>query len=229
MSNHARPVKRFLVTPDVHGTTNYLEWSDIGLLPPVWSYSPKQHDFHAVNVEDIAYRSDTEMIIGVRAPLVNRTSGNAYYFVATNLAAFLPAAKWTRPLQGVSAAREMDLGGMGIRSIKWCASGLTNAQGRPVQRYLVLAGTANSGPLQREPARQPFALYAWDGSTADGVARPRLLLADLNGYAVRPEGVELIKAGGQWHILFVEDRFLTPGYGTRNAIHWPVAILGPVP
>ena len=228
-SNHAPPVKRFLATPDVRGTAIYLEWSDVGMLPPVWTYSPKQHDFHSVNVEDIAYRSDTEMIIALRAPLVNRTSGNAYYFVATNLATFLPASKWTRALQGISAARQMDLGGMGVRSIKWCADGLTNAQGQQVQRYLILAGPANGGPLQREATRQKFALYAWDGSSKEGVARPQALIPDLNGYAIRPEGVELINAAGQWRILFVEDRFVTPGYGTRNAIHWPVTILGPVP
>ena len=169
------------------------------------------------------------MVIGLRAPLVNRTSGNAYYFVATNLAAFLPASKWTRPLQGLSAARQMDLGGMGIRSIKWCANGLTNPQGQPVQRYLVLAGNANGGPLYREATRQRFALYSWNGSSANGVAKPHLLIPDLNGYAIRPEGVELIKAAGQWRILLVEDRFVTPGYGTRNAIHWPLSILGPVP
>ncbi|HKQ36934.1 MAG TPA: hypothetical protein VJ063_02585, partial [Verrucomicrobiae bacterium] len=228
-SNHARPLKRFLVTPDVSGTTNYLEWSDAGMLPPVWTYSPKQHDFHAVNVEDIAYRSETEMIIGLRAPLVNRTNGNAYYFVVTNVAAFLPASKWTRSLQGMSGAREMVLGGLGIRSIKWCAQGLTNAQGQPVQRYLILAGNANGGPIQREATRQKFALYAWDGSNANGIATPHVLIADLNGYAVRPEGVELINVAGQWRVLFVEDRFVTPGYGTRNVIHWPVSILGAVP
>lgn len=228
-NNHARPLKRFIVTPDVHGTTNYLEWSDVGMLPPVWTYSPKQHDFHAVNVEDIAYRSGTEMIIGLRAPLVNRTNGNAYFFVVTNVAAFLPASKWTRPLQGISEARQMALGGMGIRSIKWCPNGLTNAHGQPVERYLVLAGNANGGPLQREATRQKFSLYAWNGATTNGVAIPQLLIADLNGYTVRPEGIELISAAGQWRILFVEDRFLASGYGTRNAVHWPLSILGPIP
>jgi hypothetical protein len=34
---------------------------------------------------------------------------------------------------------------------------------------------------------------------------------------------------GQWRILFVEDRYRATGYGTRNAVHWPVNILGEVP
>src|SRR5262245_45524911 len=106
----------------------------------------------------------------------------------------------------------MALNGMGIRSIKWCPSGLTNTQGNNVARYLVLAGNANGGPIQRENARQKFAVYAWDGSITNGVAAPQLLIADLNGYAVRPEGVEIITVNGDPRILFVEDRFLTPGY-----------------
>ena len=28
--------------------------------------------------------------------------------------------------------------------------------------------------------------------------------------------------------FLAEDCFLATGYGTRNAIHWPVTILGPV-
>lgn len=56
-------------------------------VPGVWHYSPKQHDFHSINIEDIAFRSSTEMVLGLRAPLVSRTTGNAYYFVATDLSA----------------------------------------------------------------------------------------------------------------------------------------------
>jgi hypothetical protein len=130
---------------------------------------------------------------------------------------------------GCAAVREkMNLGGLGIRSIKWCPSGLTNANGNQVARYLVLAGNANGGPLAREKVRQKFSLYAWDGTSASGVAHPQLLIDDLQGYAVRPEGVEIIQVNGQQRLLFVEDRFQSIGYATRNAVHWPVSILGPV-
>ena len=131
--------------------------------------------------------------------------------------------------QGISGPRQMVLNGKSIRSIKWCTSGLTNAQGQTVARYLVQAGNANGGPILREAPRQKFSLYAWDGSISGGVASPQLLIADLNGYAVRPEGVDLMNINGEWRILFVEDRFVTPGYATRNAIHWPVSILGAIP
>ncbi|MBN2507948.1 MAG: hypothetical protein JXQ71_14780 [Verrucomicrobia bacterium] len=227
--NLTQPYKRFDAVADLDQTKVHLVWQDIGLIPPVWMYSPKQHDFHALNVEDIAYRTDTEIILGLRAPLVSRTSSNAYYFTVTSLAAFLPDGGWTNgQAAGISGAYEMDLGGLGIRSIKWCSAGLTNAQGTQVARYLVLAGNANGGPLVREKLRQQFSLYAWDGTSTGGVAHPQLLIADLIGYAVRPEGVELINVDGQWRILFVEDRFQSTGYATRNALHWPVSIMGTV-
>ena len=48
-------------------------------------------------------------------------------------------------------------------------------------------------------------------------------------YAIRPEGIDIMRVGNEWRLLFVEDRYLATGYGTRNAIHWPVNILGIVP
>lgn len=225
-NNHSQPLKQFLATADVRGTNMYLEWRNVGMLPATWRYSPKQHDFHAINIEDVAFRSTNEMVFGLRAPLSNRTNGNAYYFVATNLATFLPAGGWTNgPCQGVGGPYEMNLGGLGIRSIKWCPHGLTNASGQGVQRYLVLAGNANGGPLVREKLRQKFSLLSWDGNTAH---QPTLLLDDLIGYAIRPEGVEIINVNGEWRLFFVEDRFQARGYATRNALHWPVSILGAV-
>jgi hypothetical protein len=88
--------------------------------------------------------------------------------------------------------------------------------------------SANGGPLEKETVGERFSLYAWDGSSTGGVARPQLLISDLAGYAVRPEGVEVINVGGQWRVLFVEDRFQSTGYATRNAVHWPVSILGTI-
>ena len=120
----------------------------------------------------------------------------------------------------------MNVGGLGIRSVKWCPTGLTNAQGTQVARYLVLAGNANGGPLVRENVRQKTSLYSWDGNPAH---QPTLLIEDLFGYAIRPEGVDLINVNGEWRLLFVEDRFQSTGYATRNAVHWPVNILGDIP
>jgi len=91
------------------------------------------------------------------------------------------------------------------------------------------AGPANGGPLEKELVGEKFSLYAWDGTPGTGnVATPQLLIDDLRPFAIRPEGVDLIQVAGQWRILFVEDRFKATGYGTRNAIHWPVSILGSV-
>ena len=119
----------------------------------------------------------------------------------------------------------MNLGGLGIRSIKWCPDGLTNSAGAAVQRSLIVAGAANGGPLIRELSGQKFSLYSWTGNTADA---PQIVMQNLQGYAVRPEGIDIMRVGNEWRVLFVEDRFLATGYGTRNAIHWPVTILSPV-
>jgi hypothetical protein len=72
-------------------------------------------------------------------------------------------------------------------------------------------------------------LYAWDGSPGTGnVAAPQKLIDELGPYSTRPEGVDLIQIDGQWRVIFVEDRYRAKGYGTRNAVHWPISILGTV-
>jgi hypothetical protein len=91
---------------------------------------------------------------------------------------------------------------------------------------LFLAGLANGGPLQREQLKQKFSLYSWTGNVTDSPAK---LIDDLSGYAVRPEGVDIMNVNGEWRLLFVEDRYLAEGYGRRNAIHWPMTIVGNVP
>ena len=223
--NHPAPRKTFDAVADINRTDVHFTWEGIGDIPPVWQYSPKQHDFHSINIEDIAFRSSSEMILGLRAPLANRTKGNAYYFRVSNVGDFL-SGPWTaqQPVTGISGPHEMDLGGLGIRSIKWCPQLGPGGVGR----YLIVAGNANGGPLIRENARQLSALYAWDGTSSGNVASPQVLIPDLFGYAVRPEGVDLINVGGVWRVLFVEDRFQSEGYATRNAIHWPLSILGMV-
>jgi hypothetical protein len=90
--------------------------------------------------------------------------------------------------------------------------------------YLIIAGPADGGPLEKETFGQRFTLYSWDGTTA-----PTALIPDLRRYTDRPEGVALIEVGGETRVLFVEDRYWASGYGTRNAVHWPLAILPTVP
>lgn len=108
---------------------------------------PQQHDFHSINIEDIAYRSSTEMVIGLRAPLTGRTYGNAYYFVVTNMVWFLYTS-WPAgaSLAEIAGPYEMNLNGLGIRSIKWCPQLGPGGAGR----YVVQAGNANGGALARE-------------------------------------------------------------------------------
>ena len=66
----------------------------------------------------------------------------------------------------------------------------------------------------------------WTGETNN---QPNLLIADLLPYSVRPEGIDLIWVNGECRILFVEDRYQATGYATRNAVHWPIDILGQIP
>lgn len=83
---------------------------------------------------------------------------------------------------------------------------------------------ANGGPLENETVGERFSLYAWDGTSA-----PARLVEDLGSYTVRPAGLTLLTVSGAPRLLFVEDRFLATGYGTRDAIHWPLAILDQAP
>jgi len=89
--------------------------------------------------------------------------------------------------------------------------------------YLIIGGPANGGPLEKETVGEQFSLWSWQGP---GGPVPVRVIADLRPYAVRPEAVTIIQVNGQSRILFGEDRFRAVGYGTRNAIHWPISILG---
>jgi hypothetical protein len=160
----------------------------------------------------------TESSIGFRSPLRNRTTGNAYYATITNQASFLPAAGWVAntPAAGVSAPAELDLGGRGFRSIEWCPS--LGAQGL----YLIIAGPADGGPLEKEVTGGVFSVYGWRGPGNV----PVQLIADLRRYAVRPEAIDVIVIGSETRLLFLEDRFRGQGYAARNGVHWPLSILG---
>lgn len=215
-----------------------MEWQEIGIVPAVWQHSPKQHDFHPVNLEGLAYRSPTEMIIGLRSPLTgtsplfrSRQTGNTLYFLVNNVGQFLPVGPWGpgATLPGITGPRQLNLAGQGIRSIEWCPNGLVNAQGQTVARYLIIAGPANGGPLEKEIFGEKYSLYVWDGSPGAGnIATPQKLIDDLRPYTIRPEGVDLVQVDGQWRLMFVEDRYRATGYGTRNAVHWPISILGTI-
>jgi len=85
-------------------------------------------------------------------------------------------------------------------------------------------GTRQGNNLQREQYRQKFSLYSWTGNNA-----PTKLIDDLWRYSIRPEWVDVINVGQADRLLFVENRYLGTGYATRNAIHWPLSILGTVP
>jgi hypothetical protein len=94
---------------------------------------------------------------------------------------------------------------------------------------LITGASANEGPLEKETFGERFSLFAWDGSPGpNNVAMPQKLIDDLGPYTTRPEGVDLIQIDQQWRVIFVEDRYRAKGYGTRNAVHWPISILGTV-
>jgi hypothetical protein len=217
-ANHGNERNSFIAAAR-NNTTIDLRWRWRTQSPAVWDYSPKLHDGHALNIEAIAYRSATEMIIGLRSPLsTDRVTGNALYFRVTDLAAFLPAGGWTGAAAGITGPQQMDLNGQGLRSIEWCPGIGPGGTGR----YLIIGGPANGGPLEKETFGEKFSLYSWDGGVG---TTPTRVINDLRPYAVRPEGVDMITVGGQSRVIFVEDRFLAQGYGSRNAIHWPVSIL----
>lgn len=204
----------------------FLHYTNLGEEPAVWRYSPKQQDFHPISVEGLAIKSQSEIVVGLRSPLSNRTTGNAYALVFDNTGnAMLPASGvWTAAAGtaapgGVPALIQLDLNGQGIRSIQWCPT-VKNAGGTD-GAYLIIGGAANGGPLKNETSRQVFSLYRWDSTTAT----PVRMVADLSPYAVRPEGVNLMTLNGEKRLIFVEDRFKAQGYDTQNGVHWPLRAL----
>ncbi|MDB6173843.1 MAG: chromosome condensation regulator [Chthoniobacteraceae bacterium] len=198
------------------GTGIYLHYANLGEEPAVWRYSPKQQDFHPISVEGFAVKNSSEMLVGLRSPLSNRTSGNAYVFVFSNAGnAFLPGV-WNGPALGLQSVKQLNLNGQGIRSIQWCPQ-LNSGAGA----YLIIGGAANGGPLKNETSRQVFSLYQWDSITA----LPVLRVADLAAFAVRPEGINIISLNNTLRAIFVEDRFKAQGYDTQNAVHWPLGAL----
>ena len=227
------PVKFFQAgTNHLTGTGIYLHYTNLGSEPAVWRYSPKQQDFHPISVEGMAVKSQTEIVVGLRSPLTNRTTGNAYAFVFSNTGnAMLPTAGWVAPAPGQPAIpsqqglpRELNLNGQGIRSVQWCP-GLRNVAdvaGSPATgAYLIVGGASNGGPLKNETTRQKFSLYRWDNTNV----QPVKVVDDLSGFAVRPEGVNVITLNGQLRVIFVEDRFKAEGYDTQNSVHWPLSAL----
>ncbi len=99
-------------------STVYLHYANTGTEPAVWTYSPKSGDNHPVSVEALAYRSANEMIVGLRSPMSNRTTGNALYYAVNNVANFLPAANWAGAAANVGLPQQINLNGQGFRSIQ---------------------------------------------------------------------------------------------------------------
>lgn len=202
---------------DLTKTGVFLHYANLGEEPAVWRYSPKQQDFHPISVEALAIRSQTEMVVGLRSPLTNRTTGNAYAFVFSNAGnALFPPGGWTAPAVVPQSMKQLNLNGQGIRSIQWCPQ-INNGAGA----YLIIGGPSNGGPLKNETGRVKFSLYRWDNVTAV----PVRVVPDLAPFAVRPEGVNLISLNGEKRLIFVEDRFRAEGYDTQNAVHWPLQAL----
>ena len=199
----------------------FLHYVNLGEELAVWRYSPKQQDFHPISVEGLAIKSQSEIVVGLRSPLNNRTTGNAYALVFSNASnAMLPSSGvWTAAAGGFQSLKQLDLNGQGIRSIQWCPA-VKNAGGTN-GAYLIVGGAANGGPLKNETGREKFSLYRWDSITAT----PVRVVADLSPYAVRPEGVNIITLNGEKRILFVEDRYKAQGYDTQNGVHWPISVL----
>jgi hypothetical protein len=219
--NHAGQRNSLVAAPGTNATLLYLSWRFRTNSLAVWDYSPKDHDNHPINIEGIAFRSTNEMIIGLRSPLAtDRRTGSALFYRVTNTTACLPpGGGWSGLPTDVSGPHALDLDGLGFRSIGWFPGLGTNGTGR----YLIIAGPADGGPLEKETFGQRFALYSWDGTSA-----PTALIPDLRRYSDRPEGAALIQVGGETRILFAEDRYWGSGYGTRNAVHWPVSVLGTI-
>jgi hypothetical protein len=230
-ANNAVTTKLFEVSSAIDQVTptNYLTYRNIGREPAVWEYSPKQNDLRSVNIEGFTYKplgiTAEEMIIGLRSPLTARTTGNAIYFrAASPISTFLPAVGgWAGVAAGLNTGLDqLNLNGLGIRGITWYAAQNT---------YLIVAGTANGGPLEKEVPNERHVLYSWDGGVGPvapfgHVATPIVIIPDLRPYSARPEGVSIITVNGQPRVVFSEDRFRATGYATRNVVHWPVSILG---
>jgi hypothetical protein len=219
-ANHAPGYRFFRATPAVAQTSVYLSWAALADVPAVWQESPKHHDGHATNIEGIAYRSAGETIIACRSPLsIDRLTGDALLYRVSNFTNFLNYPANADPA-AISAPELIDLRGQGVRSIEWIPQLVSGAG-----RYLIIGGPADGGPLEKERTPGKFSLYAWNGVNG---STPQLLIDDLKPYAKRPEGVEVITVNGEDRVLFTEDRFLATGYEAKNAIHWPISVLGGV-
>lgn len=221
-ANHVSSFIFFRATADEDASRVHLAWDGLGRMPGIAEESPKHHSQHAANIEGLAYRDAGETMIACRSPLsIDRVTGNAFYYRVSNLTTFLNYQPDVDPPSTViSPPQQIDLRGQGVRSIEWVPQ-LAGGAGR----YLIIGGPANGGPLEKERALGKFSLYAWTGLTG---ATPQLLIDDLKPYAKRPEGIEIMTINSQDRVVFTEDRFLASGYVARNAIHWPIGILGTV-
>ena len=158
--------KFFHATADANQNTVYLHYTNLGREPAVWSYSPKQGDGHPISVEAMAYRNANEMIVGLRSPLSNRTTGNALYYVVNNVANFLPGANWNGEAAGIGGVQQLNLNGQGFRSIQWVPT-LNGGAGA----YLIIGEPSNGWPTQcRDRSREIHPLpmgRPWDAASGE--------------------------------------------------------------
>ncbi len=216
------PAKFFQATPN-HVTQSgiFLHYANLGRLPKTSDYSPKQQDFHPISVEGLAMRNSSEIVVGLRSPLTNRTTGDAITFVFNN---GLIANSWVGGVApSLIGERDLNLNGQGIRSIQWCPliKKPSDGAGPATGAYLIVGGPANGGPLKNETTRQVFSLYRWDTVNST----PVRVVGDLAPFAVRPEGINIITLNNERRVLFVEDRYQAQNYNTQNAAHWPLSAL----
>jgi len=127
----------------------------------------------ALNIEGLAASPDGHLLIGFRNPVRN---GKALLVPLRNPGGLIQGerAQFGSPL-------ELDLGGLGIRSIGWDGD-----------RYLIIAGHYGAGGRTR--------LYAWKGGNDQPELMPRVSFRGLN-----PEGIMFTDAGGKSEYFVLSD------------------------
>ncbi|MCU0566295.1 MAG: DUF3616 domain-containing protein [Oculatellaceae cyanobacterium Prado106] len=129
-----------------------------------------------LNIEGLSITPEGELLIGFRSPVVR---GNALLVPLKNPDALVAGAKAI-----LGDPIELDLDGLGIRSIEYWAS---------QNCYLIVAGAGDGGDR--------FALYQWSGTSES----PRLISGTGMPYDFHPEGVLFYGEEGDRFQLLSDD------------------------
>lgn len=123
-----------------------------------------------LNIEGLAGTPEGHLLIGFRNPV---PEGKAIVVPLTNPREVIEGgeAKLGEP-------RELDLGGLGIRSLEYCAG-----------RYLIIAGSPDAG-------EQPSKLFRWDGKGQPSVVE------DVQLKGLNPEGIAF-EGDGDKSVYFI--------------------------